>query len=112
GQAFKWKLAFLYQDLQAPQLLPIYKPELLAAYLGHSSIGPMLELQKAVAAQRGEENLFAFGEKIWTLANQRLNADSLKAEDALAFFQTQGELFSPIKAPTQYLAGFQTAEGK
>ncbi|WP_027897330.1 AAA family ATPase [Zestomonas thermotolerans] len=112
GQAFKWKLAFLYQDLQAPQLLPIYKPELLAAYLGHSSIGPMLELQKAAAAQRGEENLFAFGEKIWTLANQRLNADSLKAEDALAFFQTQGELFSPIKAPTQYLAGFQTAEGK
>src|SRR5690606_35887460 len=91
GQTVKWKLAFLYQDRQEPQLLPVYSPEKLAAYLGRQSGGSMLELQQAVAAQRGDESLLVFGEKVWTRANEVLNADRLKPADAVAFFLTQGD---------------------
>lgn len=112
GQAVKWKLAFLYQDRHQPQLLPVYKPEMLAAYLGRTSLGTMLELQQAVAAQREEEHLLEFGEKIWTRANEVLSAELLKPEDAVAFFQAQIDRFRPIKEPTKYLAGFQTTDGR
>lgn len=112
GQSFKWKIAFLYQDRQAPQLLPVYKPEMLAAYLGHTSTSSMLELQQEIAALRGEKNILAFGKEVWTRANELLSADTLSGEAALAFIQARPDLFLPIKEKVKNIAGFQTSEGK
>ena len=50
GQAVKWKLAFLYQDRNAPCVLPVFKAEYLRAYLG-SEEKRTSELQKGNIGQ-------------------------------------------------------------
>jgi len=112
GTATKWKIAFLYQNRSAPQILPVYKAEFLAAYLQQKSRTSVSQLQKMVMAKRGDEDVLAFGQAVWEEAEASLSALILKPEDALEFLQDNPDRFQPIKPPTKYVAGFITSEGR
>lgn len=112
GSAIKWKIAFLYQDRTAPSILPVYSAEHLATYLEQQSKRNIAKLQADVMSQRGERNVFSFGQKVWEQSQEKLSAMILKAADVLAFFQEYPERFQPIKSPTKYIAGFTTTEGR
>jgi 5-methylcytosine-specific restriction protein B len=112
GPAIKWKIAFLYQDRDAPSILPVYSAEHLAAYLGQESKRNIAKLQEVVMNQRGEINVFSFGQKVWEQSQEKLSATALKPADVLAFFQEYPERFQPIKSPSKYIAGFTTVDGR
>lgn len=112
GSAIKWKIAFLYQNRTAPTILPVYSAEHLATYLGQQSKRNIAKLQADVTSQRGEMNVFTFGQNVWEQSQEKLSAMILKPADVLAFFQEYPERFQPIKSPTKYIAGFTTTEGR
>jgi 5-methylcytosine-specific restriction protein B len=57
GQAVKWKVAFHYQNRNAPSIVDIFKKEALAAFVGESST--MGALQKATMG------ILEFGRQTW-----------------------------------------------
>jgi len=111
GRAFKWKIAFLYQDRQHPQLIPVYSADLLAAYLGERPSKSLLDLQRAALAKRGDANIFSFGEEVWTRGEAILKQSSLTPDEAIAFLDEHPERFQPIKQATKYIAGYATSNG-
>ena len=52
GEAFRWKVAFHYQDRKKPVIVDVFNPALLAAYTGRSASEGMTALQKAAIAKR------------------------------------------------------------
>ncbi len=112
GSAFKWKIAFLYQDRSEPSLIPVFSYDHLAAYLQITSKASISHLQKTVMTKRGDLDVLTFGNQVWNKAEELLSLHKLKAEDVLAYFVENSERFQPIKQPTKYIAGFTTIEGR
>jgi len=72
GEAFKWKIAFHYQNRQAPVVVDIFKPEALAVYVGGAASQGMATLQKAVLAKRQDElGVLEFGRQVWEAWSQK-----------------------------------------
>jgi 5-methylcytosine-specific restriction enzyme B len=112
GDVYKWKLAFLYQDRQAPIVLPIYKAEHLRAAVGSKVGGPKYpELYKQLLAGRGDASVFECADRAWEKASAAL-AQVLTPDDAMAFFGNQPERFYPIHPPSQDIAGFSILSGR
>jgi len=66
GHAYKWKIAFHYQDRQKPQIIPIFKPEALLAITQSESKIPTSQIYKALIAQKNpEDNLLSYGRELW-----------------------------------------------
>lgn len=66
GEAYKWKIAFHYQNRQAPVIVDVFKREMLAAYVGGTSNQSMASLQKAALEKRPEDlGILEFGQPIW-----------------------------------------------
>jgi 5-methylcytosine-specific restriction protein B len=77
GSGIKWKIAFLYQDRRAITILPIFKKEHLNTWLQNNPpIDSMVELQRAIAARRGNAPVFEFASSVWHTANERLKEES------------------------------------
>jgi 5-methylcytosine-specific restriction enzyme B len=112
GDVYKWKLAFLYQDRNAPIILPLYKVEYLYAALGqeNAKLGYAALYQRLLAARNGEP-LFEYADKVFARGVEVLG-HALTAEQALEYFLSAPERFQAIKEPTQYIAGFNTSSGR
>ena len=66
GEAYKWKLAFHYQNRQAPVIVDIFKKAPLAVFVGDAAAPDMAVLQKAAVAKRPAElGVLEFGRLIW-----------------------------------------------
>lgn len=66
GEAYKWKIAFHYQDRHAPAIVDIFKKAPLSAFVGVSASETMSALQKSVQAKRSADlGILEFGQKIW-----------------------------------------------
>jgi len=66
GEAFKWKIAFHYQNRLAPVIVDIFKRAPLAAFVGGTASQPMAALQRAALAQRPEGlGILEFGRQVW-----------------------------------------------
>lgn len=66
GEAFKWKIAFHYQDRQSPVILNIFKRAPLAAYTGGTVSQGMAVLQKAALAKRpADAGILEYGRQVW-----------------------------------------------
>lgn len=110
GPALKWKLAFLYQDRDAPLIVPIYSATHLRAALGQKARHlPQSALYRRLAEQRGEEDVFAYARQLWEQAQEKLNAERLSSDDA---YQYLVERYGPRRAPTQRKAGFAAPNGR
>jgi 5-methylcytosine-specific restriction protein B len=72
GEAFKWKIAFHYQDRQAPVIVDIFKRAPLAAFVGGTASQSMAALQKAALAKRPAElGILEFGRQVWEAWSQK-----------------------------------------
>lgn len=72
GEAFKWKIAFHYQNRQAPVIVAIFKRAPLAVFVGGTSSQCMETLQKATLAKRPEDlGILEFGHQVWEAWSQK-----------------------------------------
>jgi len=72
GEAFKWKIAFHYQDRQAPVIVDIFKRAPLAVFVGGTASQLMATLQKATLAKRpGDLGILEFGRQVWEAWSQK-----------------------------------------
>lgn len=66
GEAYKWKIAFHYQNRQSPVIVDIFKKAMLAVFVGNTAARSMAILQKeAVAKRPAELGILEFGRQIW-----------------------------------------------
>lgn len=71
GEAFKWKIAFHYQNRQQPVIVGVFKPAMLAAYTGGTTKS-MAALQKAALALRPQDvRILEFGRQVLKAWNQK-----------------------------------------
>lgn len=72
GEAFKWKIAFHYQNRQKPVIVDIFKRAPLAAYTGGTASQSMAALQQAALAKRPEGvGILEFGRQVWEAWSQK-----------------------------------------
>ncbi len=72
GEAFKWKIAFHYQNQQAPVIVDIFKRAPLAAFVGGTTSQSMAALQKAALAKRPTTmGILEFGRQVWEAWSQK-----------------------------------------
>jgi len=72
GEAFKWKIAFHYQDRQKPLIVNIFKREWLAAYVSGTAKSGMAILQKAAMTKRPADlGIHEFGRKVLELTGKK-----------------------------------------
>lgn len=110
GPAFKWKIAFHYQDRAKPLLVGVFSREHLQVFAGEK-LGqrtPYSELYRRVMASRNGKDLLEFGIQVWEEASGKLAAmwNPTNAEILL-----KGR-YSYFSQPTQKLAGFLTPTGR
>lgn len=64
--AYKWKIAFHYQNRQHPKIVNVFKKSMLAVHLGDSEKLSMGALQKATLAQMpAGMGILEYGYKVW-----------------------------------------------
>ncbi|RYG58309.1 MAG: hypothetical protein EON56_00025 [Alphaproteobacteria bacterium] len=111
GATTKWKIAFLYQDRQHPCVLPIFLPAALQALPGTVPKSNCAQLHRAlIAAKPADEALLAYGQRLWSTAEQVLHA-RISADEVLAYLQAYPGM-TPIKPATEKHAGFRCADGR
>jgi len=72
GEAFKWKIAFHYQNRQAPVIVNSFKRALLAVYVGGTGSPSMAKLQTATLAKRPSDlGILEFGQQVWEAWSQK-----------------------------------------
>ncbi|GGX87727.1 McrB family protein [Vogesella alkaliphila] len=72
GEAFKWKIAFHYQNRQTPVIVDIFKRAPLAVFVGDIASQRMAALQKSALAQRQNDiGILEFGHQIWEAWSQK-----------------------------------------
>lgn len=72
GEAFKWKIAFHYQNRQTPVIVDIFRRAPLAVSVGGTASQSMASLQKAVLAKRPEGlGILEFGQQVWEAWSQK-----------------------------------------
>lgn len=111
GSELKWIIAFLYQDPQAPHILPIYSKDPLQVALGSAKTLSYPEMYDRLMAARANRGLFEYADMILAQANLSMT-EQLSPEEVLAYFTAQPDRFRAIKPPTQYIAGFTMRTGQ
>ncbi|WP_017761688.1 McrB family protein [Pseudacidovorax intermedius] len=72
GEAFRWKIAFHYQNRQKPGIVDIFKRAPLAAYTGGTVSQSMSALHQAVLIRRPEGmGILEFGRQVWEAWSQK-----------------------------------------
>lgn len=66
GEAYKWKIAFHYQNRNTPTIVNVFKKAPLSIFVRDAARGSMATLQAAVLAKRPADlGILEFGQKIW-----------------------------------------------
>ncbi|MFD0914189.1 AAA family ATPase [Methylophilus luteus] len=104
GTAFKWKIAFLYQNQNRPSILPIYKSEYLRI-ITESTEKRMSIMNRQIMQEINDRNVLEYGDELWSTLEPKLKTE-LSPSEAKAYLD-QSESFGSIKAPTKYIAGYQ-----
>ncbi len=72
GEAYKWKIAFHYQNRQSPVIVDIFKKAPLAIFVGETAASSMAVLQTAAVAKRPAElRILEYGRQIWEAWSQK-----------------------------------------
>lgn len=72
GEAFKWKIAFHYQNRQMPVIVDIFKRAPLAVFVSGTASQSMATLQQATLAKRPEgQGILEFGRQVWEAWSQK-----------------------------------------
>ncbi len=110
GNVTKWKIAFLYQDRDAPCVLPIFKLDHLQAVIDSKGGMSGAQMHARLLADRGTKDLLEYGDEVWARV-QKIESTKLQTEAAHEFLKTSSRV-SAIKSHTQYIAGFRFENGR
>ena len=78
GHAVKWKIAFLYQSMKSPRILPFYKKEMLVALTGMTKDTPTSKMQKKLMDEKPDDtDLFDYYDELL----QRLSENDDEKEE-------------------------------
>lgn len=67
GNAYKWKIAFLYQDQESLSIVPIYKLDMLKKITDTSGKPLVSEMQHKIINEKPSDlDIFEYGEHLWT----------------------------------------------
>lgn len=104
GDAFKWKIAFLYQNRNNPTILPVYNSHYLRL-ITDSNRKSVSEMQAQLIAKITDKNVFEYIDELWGPLEKKLKTElsPLEAQSYLDKLQR----FRPIKSPTQRIAGYK-----
>jgi len=79
GDAYKWKIAFLFQDQTSPVVVPIYKKEMLKKLAGVQDNLPVSELHKLLLDKKPVElSVFQYGKQLWESYNKDISEKDKK----------------------------------
>jgi len=66
GSAYKWKMAFLYQNKDKPKIIPTYNPKVLCAYLGVPIESENLsDIYLQIHKQNQDTSVITLGKEVW-----------------------------------------------
>jgi 5-methylcytosine-specific restriction protein B len=107
GNAYKWKIAFHYQNRADPVITPIFSRSHIRAFLGHAAdkVKSFPELYRMLRERRAGRDVLEFGSDAWRLAVERLNAGILTVEQAEQYL---GDRFGVDNDPTEKIASYTT----
>lgn len=72
GDAYKWKIAFHYQNHKQPTIINVFRREALAAFVGGVASQNMASLQRAALAKNTDGlAILEFGEKVWSVWSRK-----------------------------------------
>lgn len=109
GEAVRWKVAFLYQNIDQLSILPIYKTEMLKVLVDQANFD-VVQAYQSLLSEQGELPLFEFSENLWTRAT-KIIAQQFTPKVAEEYFNRSDD-YEAIKEPTKKLAGYRTLSGK
>ena len=109
GDAFKWKVAFLYQNREVPCVLPIYKADWLRI-AANSQEKKISVLQGVLLTDLGTRNILEYGDEVWSSIQAKL-ATELTPDEAKSILDASLS-FRPIKTPTKKMAGYEAENGQ
>lgn len=110
GTVTKWKLAFLYQDRNAPTVLPLYLEDSLRLASGMAKPATPGQMHAALMANRGDQPLLDYGRQVWEHSTQ-LAAQRWSGQRLQELLEASEDLV-PVKPATAKMAGFQTHDGR
>jgi len=122
GPAYKWKIAFHYQDRNKPQVVPIFKKEALQAITQHPNNKPIAHIhEELIAKMQSNQDLLEYGVSLWsqfsglaTIWKISHGKDNFSAEERANFLsrqcvtvhkdtkKSQGDAFSKEMNPGDY----------
>lgn len=87
GEAYRWKIAFLYSN---KRLVPIYKKEMLISLAKHFGMigakeAPISKLQAFLMEKKGDKDVFVFYEELLHILknqNETSHSENIKEDDA------------------------------
>lgn len=111
GDAFKWKIAFQYQNRTDPPIVGIFSRQHLSAYLGDKGGDEKArpELYGLLKKMRAGRDVLEFSKEVWEAADRILQSQAFSVEQAEALLK---EKYSVFGEPTQKLIGFVTPSGR
>ncbi len=68
GAAYKWKIAYHYQDRNNPGIVPVFKPDRLEAWLKGRGVmvsSQISGMHRQIMNLRGDLDLLSFGKQVW-----------------------------------------------
>jgi len=106
GTVTKWKLAFLYQNTEAPCVLPIYSKESLQA-ISATDVGKSCQaMQERLMSEWGGHDILEYGDRLWKRIEE-INAAKLGAADAYSFLSSSDQ-YEEIRDATQNMSWFRS----
>lgn len=95
GEAFKWKIAFHYQNRLIPTIVGIFKRAPLAVFVGGTSNQNMSELQATTIAKRpANVGILEFGRQVWEAWSQKnLEIYKLSHGDVPSFTEVERQQY-------------------
>jgi|SRR5690554_588095 len=79
GYAFRWKIAFLYQDRNNPCVVPIFNKAMLRKLFSEPKIS-VVDGHRQLIAQKGDESLPQYGSKLWAIANDESDTKTISSK--------------------------------
>lgn len=109
GTVTKWKLAFLYQDRNAPCIVPLFLEESLRLVSKMAKPARLADIHAALMADRNGVPLLEYGRELWADVEKLKLVWSTERMKALL---DNAEDIHPVKAATQKMAGYQLPDGR
>lgn len=76
GDAYKWKVAFLYQSSESPIIVPIYKKEMLKKIAEVNKNLPVSDLQKLIMDKKPSDlGVLAYGKQQWEAYDETVSSE-------------------------------------